>query len=341
MIRLLLPLTVLAAGTCVAAEKPSAPVVAADNSSAPHSETPATAQATQADDMLKFVSDDAIARRAEFNDAMRDVEERQKVFGDGLERVALNGSFAQGGLLFGETEPGAQVRLDGETVMVGDDGRFVVGFGRDSALSALLIVTLPDGAIERRSIELEDREFPVQRIDGLDQSKVSGFTPAQLEKIAADRVKKDAARETSQSAADWAEGFDWPVTGRISGVFGSQRILNGEPKRPHSGLDIAAGQGTPVRAPAPGVITLAEEGMYFEGGLVLLDHGHWLESAFLHLSRLDVAPGTRVEKGDIIGAIGATGRATGPHLHWSMKWRGRLVDPQLTVGDMPGVGGDE
>lgn len=340
MIRVLLPLTLLTAGGCVAAENQSAPTIAAAPSSGPLLDAKPPTDA-QPDAVLQFVSDDAIARKAEFNGAMRDAEERQKVFGDTLERVTLTGSFAQGGLLFGETEPGANVRLDGESVMVGEDGRFVVGFGRDSALSSLLVVTLPDGAIERRSIELEDREFPVQRIDGLDQSKVSGFTPAQLEKIAADRVKKDAARKTSQATADWADGFDWPVTGRISGVFGSQRILNGEPKRPHSGLDIAAAQGTPVRAPAAGVITLAEEGMYFEGGLVLLDHGHWLESAFLHLSRLDVEPGARVEKGDIIGAIGATGRATGPHLHWSMKWRGRLVDPRLTVGEMPGVGGDE
>ena len=126
------------------------------------------------------------------------------------------------------------------------------------------------------------------------------------------------------------------MTGRISGVFGSQRILNGEPKRPHSGVDVAVPAGTPVLAPAAGIVTLAENGMYFEGGLVLLDHGHWLESAFLHMSRVDVQPGQRVEKGDIIGAVGATGRATGPHLHWSMKWVGRLVDPQLTVVEMPG-----
>lgn len=331
MIRILSPLMmVLTAGACAAAEK-AAPEASADV------EPAAATESAPAD----LISDEALARRAAFNDAMDDVAERQKVFGDTLERVSLTGSFAQGGLLFGETEPGAEVRLDGETVMVGDDGRFVIGFGRDSELSLLLAVTLPDGAVERRSIELEDREFPVQRIDGLDQSKVSGFTPEQLEKIAVDREKKKAARQKTQSLADWASGFDWPVTGIISGVFGSQRILNGEPKRPHSGLDIAAGEGTPVRAPAPGVVTLAETGMYFEGGLVLLDHGHWLESAFLHLSRLDVEPGERVEKGDIIGAVGATGRATGPHLHWSIKWRGLLVDPQLTLGEMPSVGGDE
>lgn len=279
--------------------------------------------------------DAALARQADYAEAMLQVADRQKVFRETPTRFSVSGSFAQGGLVFGQTEPGATVRLDGEDVMVGEDGRFVVGFGRDSALSALLVVTLPDGAVERLALDIEDRDFPVQRIDGLDQSKVSGFTEEQLAKIAADTEKKNAAREKTQKQADWANGFTWPAVGPISGVFGSQRILNGEPKRPHSGVDIAAPAGTPVRAPAPGVVTLADSDMYFEGGLVLLDHGHWLESAFMHLSRIDVEPGQRVEKGDIIGAVGATGRVTGPHLHWSMKWAGRLVDPQLTVGAMP------
>ncbi len=278
------------------------------------------------------------ARRANYAEAMLDVAERQKVFDDAPSRFSLSGSFVQGGLVFGQTEPGATVRFDGDNVMVGEGGRFVFGFGRDNALTALVVVTLPDGVVERQAVEIEDREFPTQRIDGLDQSKVSGFTPEQLEKIAVDSAKKKAARKATQSAADWAAGFDWPVTGPISGVFGSQRILNGEPKRPHSGVDVAALKGAPVRAPAPGIVTLAEEGMYFEGGLILLDHGHWLESAFLHLSKISVKPGQHVEKGDIIGEVGATGRVTGPHLHWSMKWSGRLVDPQLTVGEMPADG---
>lgn len=274
-------------------------------------------------------------RHADFAEAMQQVAERQKVFDGAPERFTLEGDFAQGGLAFGQTERGAKVRLDGDDVMVDDDGRFLVGFGRDAALTSLLVVELPDGSIERRSFEIEDREFPTQRIDGLDQSKVSGFTEEQLAKIAADSEKKKAARAKTQSLADWSLGFDWPVVGRISGVFGSQRILNGEPKRPHSGVDVAAPTGTPIRAPAPGVVRLAESDMYFEGGLVLLDHGHWLESAFLHMSRIDVEPGQRVEKGDIIGAVGATGRVTGPHLHWSMKWAGKLVDPQLAAGIMP------
>lgn len=274
-----------------------------------------------------------LAKQADFAEAMRDAADLQRVFNDEPTAYTLEGDLAQGGIVFGKTAPGARVRLDGADVMVGADGQFVFGFGRDTAASALLVVTQADGAVERRTLEIANRDFPVERIDGLDQSKVSGYTKAQLEKIAVDRDKKNAARAKTQSDADWAAGFDWPMRGRISGVFGSQRILNGEPKRPHSGLDIAAPTGTPVRAPASGTIRLAEHGMYFEGGLILLDHGHWLESAFLHLSEINVEAGQYVEKGEVIGAVGATGRVTGPHLHWSMKWQGRLVDPRLTLPD--------
>lgn len=280
----------------------------------------------------------SLLKKAKFAEAMQAVEKRQLVFPKSSEHVALEGDFTQGGLVFGQTAPGASIRLDGEDIMVSDDGRFVIGFGRDAPSSSLLLARLPGGAVERVSLKIADREFPVQRIDGLDQSKVSGFTEEQLAKIAADSEKKKAARQVTQPVADWASGFDWPARGPISGVFGSQRILNGEPKRPHSGLDIAAAEGTPVRAPADGIVRLAEPDMYFEGGLILLDHGQWLESAFLHLSRLDVAPGQRVRKGEVIGAVGATGRATGPHLHWSVKWMGRLVDPQLLTPPAAPVG---
>lgn len=281
----------------------------------------------------------SLLKRAAYAEAMRTVEERQLVFAGAADNVSLQGSFAQGGLVFGETAPGAVVKLDGEDVMVGEDGRFVIGFGRDSALSALLTATMPTGETERVSIRIEDRDFPVQRIDGLDQSKVSGFTEEQLRKIALDTEKKKAAREKTENRTDWLAGFDWPVTGRVSGVFGSQRILNGEPARPHSGFDIAAPTGTLIRAPADGLVTLAETGMYFEGGLILIDHGLWLESALLHLSRIDVEAGQRVSKGDVIGAVGATGRATGPHLHWSLKWTDVLVDPRLVLPALAEAGG--
>lgn len=266
-----------------------------------------------------------------FDKAMASAAERQKVFPAASSAVTLTGERAQGGLLFGLTLPGARIRLDGEEVMVSPDGRFVIGFGRDHGASALLTATMADGSVERIAIDVADRDFPTQRIDGLDQSKVSDFTPEQLKKIEQDREKKKAARAATDPAPNWAPGFDWPARGRISGVFGSQRILNGVPSNPHSGLDIAAPAGTPIRAPAPGVVRLAEPDMYFEGGLVLVDHGQWLESAFLHMSRIDVTVGQRVEAGEVLGAIGATGRATGPHLHWSLKWTDRLVDPSLVL----------
>lgn len=275
------------------------------------------------------------ARKASYDAAMAAADARQRIFDDPSMSFALEGAFTQGGLVFGQTLPGAKVTLDAEPIMVSNDGRFLLGFGRDHGATALLVITHVDGSVIRRAIEIADREFPVDRVDGLDQSKVSGFTEQQLTKIAADKEKKDAARATTDGSPYWAAGFVWPVAGRISGVFGSQRILNGEAKTPHSGVDVAAPAGTPIKAPASGVIRLAEPDMYFEGGLVLIDHGQWLESAFLHLSRIDVKPGDKVAPGQIIGAVGATGRATGPHMHWSLKWTGTLVDPQLVAGDMP------
>lgn len=275
---------------------------------------------------------------AGYDAAMAAADERQRVFDDPAESVVLKGGLVQGGLAFGETLPGAKVTLDGEPVMV-SDGRFILGFGRDHGPSALLVVTHVDGSVVRRALDIGDRDFPVDRIDGLDQSKVSGFTEEQLKKIGEDKEKKTAARRTTDAAPYWANGFSWPVTGRISGVFGSQRILNGEAKTPHSGVDVAAPAGTPIKAPAAGIVRLAEGDMYFEGGLVFIDHGQWLESAFLHMSRIDVKPGDKVEAGQVIGAVGATGRATGPHMHWSLKWMGTLVDPALVAGDMPQAGG--
>lgn len=284
---------------------------------------------------VPVAADKSLAKKASFDGAMKSAEERQRVFDDPASSVILTGGFVQGGLVRGQTLPGAKATLDGEPVPVSADGKFLLGFGRDHGASALLVVTLDDGSVVRRAIEIADREFKIEKIDGLDQSKVSGFTAEQLAKIAADKEKKAAARASRSNEPMWATAFAWPVTGRISGVFGSQRILNGEPQNMHGGVDVAAPAGTPIKAPAPGVVRLAEADMYFEGGLVFLDHGQKLESAFMHLSRLDVKPGDRVEKGQVIGAVGATGRATGPHMHWSLKWADTLVDPQLVAGEMP------
>lgn len=279
--------------------------------------------------------DETLFKKAGFDAAMKDAEERQKVFDDPATSVILQGAFVQGGLLRGQTLPGAKATLDGEPIPVSADGKFLLGFGRDHGASALLVVTLDDGSVVRRAIDIDKRTFKIERIDGLDQSKVSGFTPEQLAKIAADREKKTAARSVRADEPMWATDFSWPVTGRISGIFGSQRILNGEPQNMHGGVDVAAPSGAPITAPAPGLVRLAEADMYFEGGLVFIDHGQKLESAFMHMSRIDVKPGDRVEKGQVLGAVGATGRATGPHMHWSLKWADTLVDPQLVVGEMP------
>ena len=329
MVKFLLGLSLIAIGGCVAAQSSQAESVAPETAIADQRAVSPPAIAVSSDETPK------LARQASFDAAMANADERQRVFDDPASSLSLRGDLVQGGLVFGQTLPGAKATLDGEPLMVSDDGRFLLGFGRDHGATALLVITHVDGSVVRRALEIADRDFPVDRIDGLDQSKVSGFTKEQLAKIDIDKEKKAAARAATDAAPFWVAGFSWPVTGRISGVFGSQRILNGEAKTPHSGVDVAASTGTPIRAPAAGIVRLAEPDMYFEGGLVFIDHGQWLESAFLHMSRLDVKPGDKVEAGEVIGAVGSTGRATGPHMHWSLKWMGTLVDPQLVAGEMP------
>ena len=144
-----------------------------------------------------------------------------------------------------------------------------------------------------------------------------------------------SARARRDQRIDYEGGFTWPASGRISGIYGSQRVLNGEPRRPHFGLDIAAPTGSPVHAPADGIITMTHPDMYFSGGTILLDHGQGLSSSFLHLSKVLVETGTTVKKGDLIAEIGSTGRASGPHLDWRMNWLDRRVDPQLLVKGSP------
>ena len=158
--------------------------------------------------------------------------------------------------------------------------------------------------------------------------------PHIAERIAREQKRVEAARLRDDARQDYRFGFVWPLRGRISGVYGSQRILNGTPKNPHYGVDVAAATGTPIAAPAGGVVTFADPDLYLTGGTVILDHGHGLSSVFVHLSRLDVEVGDRIEQGDVLGRVGATGRASGPHLHWGMNWFDVRIDPQLIVGPM-------
>lgn len=248
--------------------------------------------------------------------------------------LSLQGHSVQGGLLFGTTLPGARVVLDDEAIQVSAEGLFVIGFGRDETGSRLLQVTLPDGSRIRRELAVATREYNIERIDGLPPSRVTPG-PAIMARIRAERAMARQARKRRDNAAHYAAGFSWPASGRLSGFYGSQRILNGEPRNPHYGLDIAAPEGSPVLAPAAGLITLTHPDMYYSGGTIILDHGQGLSSSFLHLSEVLVETGTLVQAGELIGRIGATGRATGPHLDWRMSWHDRRVDPQLLLPQRP------
>jgi murein DD-endopeptidase MepM/ murein hydrolase activator NlpD len=246
--------------------------------------------------------------------------------------VRLEGTYTQGGLVFGRVAPGSTVTLDGEAVRVSPGGDFVIGFTRDAPASAVLDVREPGAPADRRDLAVTPREYDIQRIDGLPPKQV---TPPEdvLARIRADNAAVRAARAIDTPEPLFLSGFIWPAKGRISGVYGSQRILNGEPRQPHYGIDVAAPVGTPVVAPADGIVTLATD-LYFSGKTLMLDHGHGLGSAFLHMDRIDVEVGARVRQGDPVGTIGATGRVTGPHLDWRMHWFERRIDPGLLMGPM-------
>jgi murein DD-endopeptidase MepM/ murein hydrolase activator NlpD len=239
----------------------------------------------------------------------------------------------QGVLIIGRTEPGTTVTMDGSAVRVSEGGVFLLGFGRDAPSTARLIANFPDGSRAQRDLRVAQRSYQVQRVDGLAPSKVS---PSEEDMV---RIRQDIAlvrkaRARDDPREDFLAGFQWPVKGRISGVYGSQRILNGKPRRPHFGVDVAAPVGAIVRAPANGVVTLAHDDMFFSGGTLIVDHGHGLSSSFLHLSAILVKEGDRIGQGDAIAKVGATGRVSGPHLDWRMNLLGNRLDPQLLVGPM-------
>lgn len=250
------------------------------------------------------------------------------------DEVRLDGRIVQGGLIFGHAPGAARVLLDDELLMHSGDGHFVFGFGRDETEAKTLTVEFEGDQRWSRRLEPGAREFNIERVDGLDQSHVTP-PPEVYQRIRDDAALTRLARERRDARTDWLAGWIWPARGRISGVYGSQRILNGQPRNPHWGLDIAAPTGTPVVAPAPGLVTLAEEDMYFSGGTLFIDHGHGLVSAFLHLDQVLVELGQSVEQGEEIGRIGATGRATGPHLDWRINVGNIRVDPALLLENGP------
>lgn len=248
--------------------------------------------------------------------------------------TAMTGDFEQGGMVIGRTYPDAQVALDGKALSVSREGYFVFGFGRDQGPRATLTIAR-GGEAATEPLAIVQRTYKIQRIDGLPGDKVTPPDDAAA-RIAADIEAIKAARSFDTPESWYLGGFQWPVTGRISGVYGSQRILNGEPRQPHFGVDIARGEGEPIHAPQKGIVRLAERDMYFTGGTTVLDHGQGITTSYLHQSRLDVAVGDTVEAGQVIGLIGKTGRATGPHLCWRMNWFQERLDPQLAAPEMPG-----
>lgn len=245
----------------------------------------------------------------------------------------FEGKFVQGGLVTGYTVPGSRVNFDGRNVRVSEDGVFLIGFGRDAKPESTLEIVFPDGSRSVRRVEVARRNYKIQRIDGLPPRKVTPKAE-DLKRIREEYALVKAARRRDDPRTDFLRGFIWPAVGRISGVYGSQRILNGEARRPHFGVDVAAPVGTPVVAPADGLVTLVHPDMFFSGGTIVIDHGHGLSSSFLHLSEVLVKEGQRVERGDLIARIGATGRATGAHLDWRMNLFDARIDPQLLVSEM-------
>lgn len=242
------------------------------------------------------------------------------------------GAFTQGGVAVCRTLPGAAISVDGvESGQADAEGWAIVGFTREHGEAGVVQARVGEQVVER-SFPIVARQFDIQRVDGLPQQTVTPTDPAVLARIQREAALKREGWDSFANIEGFLDGFILPIEGgRVSGTWGNQRVLNGVPASPHFGYDIAAPTGTPIRAPAAGVVTLAQPDMHYEGGLVFIDHGQGLITMYLHMSRLDVAVGDTVEQGQVIGAVGSSGRATGPHLCWRMKWRERQLDPSVAV----------
>jgi hypothetical protein len=244
-------------------------------------------------------------------------------------RVHLSGGVRQGELLVGHAEPGTAITLDGQLLLVSPDGSFGFGFPYDRKIPSDLNFLFADGSTGNMTITPVVREYEIQRISGLPQNYVSP-PPDILDRIKRESDAMRQARAPTTPHPWFAETFDWPVPGIISSLFGSQRILNGEPRAPHLAVDIAAPEGTPIHAPADGIVSLTDE-FYLDGGFTIVDHGHGVSTCYGHQSKRLVTLGDRIARGQIIGEVGQTGRATGPNLHWGMNWFQVGLDPSLSV----------
>ncbi|MGH6889177.1 MAG: M23 family metallopeptidase [Rhizomicrobium sp.] len=245
-------------------------------------------------------------------------------------RLAFVGSLEQGSLVIGRTQAGARITVDGAPVLVSPAGCFAFGFRYDQTSPARIVAQFAGGASETRNVRPVARQYEIQRITGLPERLVT-IPPDVLARRKKELAAIAAVRAVDSEAEAFAESFDWPVPGIISGLFGSQRILDGKPMAPHLGVDIAAPAGTPIAAPAPARVALAGPDYYLEGGLTILDHGHGVTTCYLHQSRQLVKVGDTIARGQIIGEVGMTGRATGPHLHWGLNWFLMRLDPSRST----------
>jgi murein DD-endopeptidase MepM/ murein hydrolase activator NlpD len=244
-------------------------------------------------------------------------------------RFSVTGAMEQGSLAMGSAPPGSLVALDSRPLRVTADGRFAFGFGPGQTTASLITVRYPGGGGDSRSFTPAVRQYEIQHVNGLPQNTVTP-PPEVTERIRREAADIYLARLSDTNGSDFLSGFDWPAPGIESGIFGSQRIDNGTPVSPHYGVDMAAPVGTPIHAPADAVVNLSAD-HYLNGGFTLLDHGQGVSTAYLHQSGRLVKAGDAVKRGQLIGHIGQTGRATGPHLHWAMNWFQVKLDPSRST----------
>jgi Peptidase family M23 len=248
--------------------------------------------------------------------------------------VTFAGRLEQGGLVVGTAPPGTTITYNGTNLHLTPDGHFLVGIGRDAPAHIDMKVTTADGKVETKSLAIAKRDWEIERVDGVPQQLVTP-DPVLAAKIAGENKLMYAAYMKLELTPFFETGFIRPAEGRISGVFGSQRILNGTPLAPHTGLDIAGGMGGQVHAAADGIVTLAHPMMVMTGNTVVLNHGYGLETIYIHMSKIFVTPGQQVKQGDLIGEIGMTGRANGPHLHFGATWFNTRLDPATLLDVLP------
>ena len=243
--------------------------------------------------------------------------------------ITLSGNFIQGGLIKGKAFPNANIKFLDKNIFLDEKNRFVFGFGRDFENKAIISITYKK-KLMTKSLSIEKQNYKIQRIEGLPKRMV---TPPEsvYKRIISENKEIAKVRKLNSNVSFIFQNFVWPLKGIITGVFGSQRVLNGKPKRPHYGIDIAAKEGTEIIAPLDSIVRMAEKDLYYTGGTIMLDHGHGVTSVYSHLSKILVKVNENIKKGDIIGLVGSTGRSTGPHLDWRINWFEQRLDPSLLI----------